>query len=435
MLIRFYVGNYSSYRDRQELSMTSGKTSGHENHQVDVDGVPILRLAAVYGANASGKSNLIKAMRSMRDMVVSDRVIASDRYFRPDPDMRDSPSVFEVEIGLGDRIYSYGFQCILSRREVVDEWLYRLSVDEDNELVFSRIGDRVQHGFSDRAGQRLDLYAEDLVGQRGRLFLNIMGRRARMQDGELSVFNDVFDWFKDRLRFVDSKYPFSPGDLLTDDDFKMLNEVISSFGTGINSIGYDRRDGLDEMIPPELLDRLRRDLGRSVIGVGRRGYASMNDYRVHLEDDAVVFDEIVYRHNGDRVTYRSDEESDGTRKLYGLLTSTFLGMDHCTYVMDELDSGLHPQLTYRFLQLFAEDPAKRGSQLLFTTHESSLMDFQLLRRDEIWFVQKRPEGESELYSLEDFNERNDRKLEKAYREGRYGGIPLFTTVYPPGGRR
>ena len=139
----------------------------------------------------------------------------------------------------------------------------------------------------------------------------------------------------------------------------------------------------------------------------------------------MVFDEIVYRHNDDRVLYRPDEESDGTRKLYGLLASMFMGDDCATYIVDGLDSGLHPQLTFRFIGMFLGEPYSGDSQMVFTTHESSLMDFRLLRRDEIWFMDKDADGRSSLYSLEDFNERSDRRIEKAYREGRYGGVPVF----------
>ena len=110
----------------------------------------------------------------------------------------------------------------------------------------------------------------------------------------------------------------------------------------------------------------------------------------------------------------------------------FIGNKDSTFIIDELDTSLHPQLTFRFVKMFLESGLSGRSQIIFTTHESSLMDFQLLRRDEIWFIEKDPEGRSEIYSLEDFNERSDRRIEKAYREGRYGGVPVFSTIFPTG---
>lgn len=100
-------------------------------------------------------------------------------------------------------------------------------------------------------------------------------------------------------------------------------------------------------------------------------------------------------------------------------------------MVDELDRCLHPQVTYEFVRKFLEHAGKHDIQLLVTSHESRLLDFNLLRRDEIWFVEKR-KGETKLYSLEEFNERNDRKVDRAYLDGRYGGVPIFTTVFPVG---
>ena len=101
-----------------------------------------------------------------------------------------------------------------------------------------------------------------------------------------------------------------------------------------------------------------------------------------------------------------------------------------TYVIDELDRCLHPSLTYNFVDTFLQLAAKRNIQLIVTTHESRLLDFDLLRRDEIWFVNKRKSGESDIYSLEEYNVRFDQKIDKAYLEGRYGGVPVFSTVFP-----
>ena len=435
-MIRFSVGNYRSFKDIQEISMTSGRTEGHPDHLNDRGPVPVLRAAAVYGANASGKSNLIKALRAVKDYVVVDRKMPTDQYYRPDDRMRDEPSYFEIELEIGGSIYSYGFEYIISRQEIVDEWLHRLFIDKDSEALFQRTGRNIAHSFKDQDKQKLDVYAEDTIEHGDRLFLNVMGRRARPAEGDLGIFNDVYEWFRDHLRFIDTDYPFTPEVPVSESDFERLNKIISSFGTGINSIGYTRKEGMDETLPQRLIDDLRKDLdrgkgpGKLCIECGR--YASVNNYRVSLEGDRVVFDEIVYRHNDDRVVYRPDEESDGTRRLYGLLASTFVGEGDDTFVIDELDTSLHPQLTFRFVGMFLEGGLSGGSQILFSTHESSLMDFQLLRRDEIWFIEKGRDGDSRIYSLEDFNERNDRRIEKAYREGRYGGVPVFSAVFPTG---
>jgi AAA15 family ATPase/GTPase len=123
------------------------------------------------------------------------------------------------------------------------------------------------------------------------------------------------------------------------------------------------------------------------------------------------------------------EESDGTIRLLDLLEILLAG-DGKTYIVDELDRCLHPSLTYKFVDTFLEEAAKKNIQLIVTTHESRLMDFDLLRRDEIWFVDKKKNGETDIYSLEEYNERFDKKIDKAYLEGRYGGVPVFSSVCP-----
>lgn len=134
---------------------------------------------------------------------------------------------------------------------------------------------------------------------------------------------------------------------------------------------------------------------------------------------------IQFKHNFQNATlFKMAEESDGTARLFDLL-EILLSKSSKTYVIDELDRCLHPCLSYQFVKAFFEYSRNRNVQLIVTTHESRLMDFDLLRRDEIWFVDKDQSGASNIYSLEEYNERFDKKIDKAYLEGRYGGVPLF----------
>ena len=131
------------------------------------------------------------------------------------------------------------------------------------------------------------------------------------------------------------------------------------------------------------------------------------------------------------IHFKISEESDGTARLFELI-EILLSKKEKTYVVDELDRCMHPCLTYKFIQNFFEYTKNNRTQLIVTTHESRLLDFKLLRRDEIWFVNKDDNGNSNIYSLEEYNARFDQKIDKAYLEGRYGGVPLFTTMFPIG---
>ena len=112
------------------------------------------------------------------------------------------------------------------------------------------------------------------------------------------------------------------------------------------------------------------------------------------------------------------------------MLEVLLAKENTTFIIDELDRCLHPSLTYKFIEKFLETTVDRNIQLIVTTHESRLLDFDLLRRDEVWFVNKRRSGVSDIYSLEEYNTRFDQKIDKAYLEGRYGGVPIFSAVFP-----
>lgn len=435
MLIRFKVGNFLSFDEVQTFSMISGKTEAHTGHISVSNSLGILRLSALYGANASGKSNFIKAIAAMKNLVVFNTPILKDRYHRSKSGNDKRPSLFEVEIECNGRLLSYGFEIVISENRIVDEWLHELFVDRDSKVIFERTGNNITHPFEGNEKNRIEIYAEDTMDQNERLFLNAMGSHVRTSDEGLKIFSDTMNWFANKLVILDTTIPFIPARSLNDEYFDRLNRFMASFGTGINDIGYETKIGMENILPKEVTEDMKKQLtsGKEPrVGMRSQAYASFVDYRVSLSDNnSLVFDEIVYRHK-DGITFHSDEESDGTKKLFNLLANIYVDDEDVTLLMDELDSRLHPQLTYRFVKLFLENGETMKKQLIFTTHESCLMDFELLRRDEIWFSEKNNDGSTSLYSLEDFNERMDRRIEKAYREGRYGGVPVFSSIFPFG---
>jgi len=434
MMISFRVSNYASFKEVCELSMVAGKSTINKGNVSNINDLHLLRTSAIYGANASGKSNLIKAIEAMKKLVIKNEPICSDRYFRPESVMIDEPSLFEMELEVDGIAYSYGFEYLISEQKVMEEWLYRIFPDSESEQIFTRVGSVINGGNSENSKNTISVYAKDVSKKPQTLFINVMGSRARQSDEELDVFNDIYDWFSRKLIIMNSNYVYTLEAAVSDEDLKGLNRIISAFGTGVNSVAYEPRDIDESSLPPDLCERLHKDFktGQDIATLRRNQPYSVSNYRASMVDDRVVLDEIMYRHNGDTVSFRPEEESDGTRKLCNLVERIFLGEDGSTFIIDELDASFHPQLTYRFVKLFIDCKERNKTQVIFTTHESSLMDFNLLRRDQIWFIEKSFKGNSELYSLEEFNERNDRRIDKAYMEGRYGGVPVFSTIYPPG---
>ena len=140
---------------------------------------------------------------------------------------------------------------------------------------------------------------------------------------------------------------------------------------------------------------------------------------------------LQFEHGKNDIWFELNEESDGTRRMLDLVELIFAANSgsNRVYVIDEIDRSMHPQLTYKLIDTYLQLVNKSEMQLIVTTHETHILDLRLLRRDEVWFVDKNTDGESSLYSLDQYNERFDKKIDKAYLDGRYGGVPLFDKIY------
>ena len=220
---------------------------------------------------------------------------------------------------------------------------------------------------------------------------------------------------------------------------EQLSELLQYFDTGIT--GYERVPSsfnqIQQYLPKAIFDELKEDITRSrdqAIRLGKeqevigRGTVRLDNhlFEIEFKCDGVVMNEILFKHDDSDVKFTFGEESDGTRRLIELLDVIYNDANNRTVIIDELDRNLHPQMTIKFVETFLKYSQNLNTQLIITTHESNLMDLQLLRRDEIWFVSRDPEyNESRLYSLEKFKVHNTKKVAKDYLIGRYGAIPVF----------
>jgi len=433
MLIRFKVGNYLSFKDTEEFSMISGETRNHPDHLMDLDRVKLLKLSAIYGANASGKSNFVKAIAESRDMITKGRSLRSNRCYRLDSQFKDEPSYFEYEFEYDGKFYSYGFEYGSSKQRVESEWLYEFPQGADVKVIFQRTGEKITHAFEGNDKARMDIYAEDMQRSQNKLFLFVMRDKIRKTDVGLQVFSSVFMWFEFNLVIYGSNSAFYTVNAISEPKLTVdVIEKLSTFGTGITGIIYERLETDKDVFPNEVISIIKEGL------VTIKHESSIKDpcidmrhgseiYRMSLSnEDELHIEKAFFKHGV--VNFNSEEESFGSKKIYELLKTTLSEDEERTFIMDELDIGLHPHLSRKFVETFVGMNKGCNSQLVFTTHETYLMDFDLLRRDEVWFVDKDDSGQTSLFSLEDFNERGDRKIEKAYLEGRYGGIPVFSEL-------
>ena len=459
MLIRFNVKNFLSFSSHvddegneraEEFSMISGKVRSKEEHVVRVnENLKTLKFAAVFGANASGKSNLVKAISFMRYTTVKGLPIGFGTLFcKTKVENKRKPSYFEMELLLDGNSYSYGFEVLLHEGRFVSEWLIELNPNGDR-TIFSRdidngsyvIGEELQ--IDRKLKEKMEVYAGDISNDSTALLLFVMNQNKRSlyeNYKQVKVFQKVYQWMKNDLVV---KFPSTASDytFMTSadtDSVKRIIDYISSFGTGITSYKIAEIDEaaflsnvpIEEraMLIQEIETKIQEMKANSIDSKGSIIMRGEKDFYIFSHENGVdKWQTIQFSHGEPDIFFELHEESDGTVRILDLL-EILLAKDK-TYVVDELDRCLHPCLTYRFVEQFFVGARNTEKQLIVTTHESRLLDFDLLRRDEIWFVNKK-EGKSSIYSLEEYNERFDKKIDKAYLEGRYGGVPIFTTLFP-----
>lgn len=469
MLRRFNVKNFMSFLCNKdglsdEFSMLPGRVQKMKSHLCDDGDKGLLKFAAIYGANASGKSNLIKAITCMKEIIENNSSKGyTDKYCRIGEDNKEKPSYFEAEIFLNEKRYVYGFEVILSQSRFVSEWLVELLSGNNENVIFERDIENNQFTLckewetDETLMNRLDIYLEDVATEKTALFLHFMNDNKDNfyeKFSQVKILRQVYNWFFEKLVINSPNQPVGEFNYFSSNrEMKNALQIIRTFGTGINdyiteSVELDYmisklpffKNNINEFVEHfhKSINLLKEAKKYNAIDLVNEIKLRINEYIVFrnkkemfflwAEEDGVKSGVLKFRHS-DSNSFDFGEESDGTQRLWELL-EVLLTDEEKIFFIDEIDRCMHPSLTYKFVKNFFELTENKNVQLVVTTHESRLLDFDLLRRDEIWFVEKQKNGDSEIYSLEDYNERFDRKIDKAYLEGRYGGVPVFTSLFP-----
>lgn len=388
MLVQFTLKNVLSFKEETTLDMTSiNAYKEHESNLIDI-GVKdkFLRVAAIYGANASGKSNLYLAMWYFQRIIAESlnnvddgSVSAIEEQYHPFLfEGKVADSEFEVIEIIGDYEYKYGFE--YNKDNIVMEWLYRRSLKTNrNTIILERTMDKVVFGAAVR--KECDAYKEQIPGET--LVLSFFNKLKLKTD----IFRDIYSAIMDTLVVPTFYYEdtsildnFLPK--IIDDEKENLLSFLNAIDTGIKDIDYDDSD-----------NKLRF---------------------------------TTYHQGKDNTMYPLDllNESEGTLKSISLFIHARVAiMYNKSLFVDELNIKLHPLLLKFIVDLFYEQDST--AQLIYTTHDTTLMDKKFFRRDQIWFVQKDEYGYSNLTALSDFKVRSDASFEKDYLAGVYGGIPLL----------
>ena len=443
MLIKISVENFKSFDQLTELTMvSSSKIQSLEEHKIKIRGTTLLKNAVVYGANASGKSNLIEFFSFFKSCLTDGMPIDYSRYFcktRQENETRESS--FEIQFSINGAFYAYGFSAILSQRQITAEWLYELHTKNPPKLIFERCKDGVLNTEGLNLGKtdlnRMNTYKEDFEGNTTILFLAEMNRNKKHSErSKLLVFKKVYSWIQNNI------IVFKPNDPITNFEYyydheslEQINQLIETFDTGITSvrieeISFDElKHNLPQEVFIEVMARLKQKLTEAPDVHHRMSMRSETSFfSIEVaENEEPRITTIRSQHGKSFFDFAFEDESDGTRRLFDLLDMLLIQNENVVFVVDELERSLHPKLTQHFLKQFSQRHAKHQIQLLFTTHEASILDQDMFRRDEIWFVERSAENTSSIYSLDRFKERYDKKLSKAYLEGRYGAIPVLSS--------
>ena len=446
MLISYTISNFLSFDSKQTISMVAGAPKKKADHCINKGKIKILKFAELYGANASGKSNLIKAVAFFKKIVLEGvKTNWSNCYYRGKKDNKDKLSTFDFEFEIDNKIYTYGFDILLSKNSIRAERLYELKPEKDDILIFSRTtnGDIKlnENYFDSDTLYRLNIYYSDIKSQDNILFLTLMNinKDSLYEENHCNsviIFRKVFNWFLNSLVVIfPDVYLDNSKFFISNQKINEINSLISKFGTGISECKMIdcQLDELQSKLPPAIFNNLINQFEKFASArtdeKNPRVSIRLNKdiYFLSKKGGSYQLSKIVFEHRNDEGSYEFYEESDGTQRLFDLIQVLMDDGFEKVYFIDELNRCFHPDLSLEFVKSFFAKTT--NSQLIVTTHEIRLLDLDLLRRDEIWFCERKSNGPTNSYSLEEFGERFDRKIDKAYLDGRYGGIPFFNNYF------
>lgn len=443
MLVRFSVQNFRSIGEQPiTLNMVSStKEQRHADHVVNFGSAKILRDAVIYGANAAGKSNIIRALGYLVQSLRNGSLLGGyeSSFCRSAENGAVEKTTFDVQFETEGIFFDYGFSCFLGTRQVTDEWLYELGSGKE-KTIFSRNADELDIPFlehlKDDAQKRIEVYTADFKVDAklnpSRFFLATLNQ-GRVFDTEsgLEFLSNAYDWLTRHILLFN---PGSRDDSSFDfyfDNLDRAGKLLATFDTGINSLEKETitLEALRQYVPSDLMSAVHQalEMDPTVSAMTLRGGDILAGI-VRPRDEEPQVTILKLKHAGSSSIFDFGDESAGTKRLFDILDMLLTHEEDTVFVIDELSRGLHPLLTKHFIDLFNEVHADDKCQLLFTTHENDIMSFDHFRKDEIWFVERSADGISTLYPLDEFIVRSDTRIGKGYMTGRYGGIPALSVL-------
>lgn len=425
MLVEFSVGNYRSFRKTQTLSMVaSTSVGGLPGNQFETGfrvAPELLQSTCILGPNASGKSNLVRAMDfccdfavdSVKDLQEGDKIDVEP--FKLASDTISEPSEFEISFIVDTVLFRYGLS--VDRKRVHGEWLYARSSEEGSRerLLFTREFDQDSQSYDWKINDR------EIRGEREKWKAATRTNATFLStavQGNAADLKPPFIWFKENFHAVTSTTELGPGYTLSrmenpDEKAKIL-KLIQDVDLSISDIHVEEKDIETLEFPKDMPDEIRSELIKE-LGGGK----ILDTHFAHVDE------------KGEPTYFRLRDESDGTRAIFTLAGPWLDSLENgYTVVVDELNNSLHPGALRYLVELFHNsDLNNKNAQLIFTTHGTSILSRQTMQRDQVWFMERNEDQSTHLFPLTDFKPRKDEAIEKGYLGGRYGALPNIRGFY------
>ena len=426
MLVSFCIENWMSFRDKVKFSMLASRERQHNDRvsRNEKYGIRVLPIAALYGGNASGKTNLFKAVSFAKDFIVNGT--KPDNQIRTEPfllnsKISDCPSKFVFEIISEDNLYEFSFS--VTRKQVIEEKLVLIEKTSEKILYHRK---EQKPNFHSSINKKFLEFAFDGTRDNQLFLTNSVSQK-------VDLFRPIYNWFKDNLRLVAPDTRFGSLEQLFDEKgslYQNINQLLPQLDTGISRLSGDNVPfdsiQLPEQIKQDIISQLKEGVIAQIINepVGER-------FLITKKGEKIKAKKLVTYHlksDGTEAKFEAHHESDGSKRtidLLPLLLDLFSQTSKMVYIIDEIDRSLHTLLTRSLLESYLSGCSyNTESQLLFTTHDVLLMDQKILRRDEMWVTERDSNGVTDLFSISEYKEiRFDKDIRKSYLLGRLGGIP------------
>lgn len=398
MILEFSVKNFLSFKEKVTFSMIANSNKGLDDNYIEIGGNKVLKSAAVYGANASGKSNLFEILARVVSMLRSSNSVDINAKlplipFKFDKDSVNKPSEFEIKFILDKTRYVYGFTA--DKDKIYDEYLYYYPNGRETKIF-----------------DRTNINEYSYTQKDEKILREIEAKNAQNKFFLATATNWNFDKTK-------AAYDFLTNGIEPCNDLNALKNM-----------AYKVYEANPDHLKDFAIDFLQKadfnieDYQISKVEMPGELLANMPEFIA----EKIKSYQVLFKHKNSDNFLSINEESLGTQMIFAFIPFLAAGLKNKkVLIIDELDKSLHPFLVQYIVEIFNDaEINKNGSQLIFNTHDTNLLDLNILRRDQIWFTEKNSEtGESDLYSLSDFSVRKQENVEKGYMLGRYGAVPFI----------